>query len=154
VTRWTADGRIDAGEADRLRASLREPGVVALLPHFGVHLAIGVVLRFPLGSITRASYTLANLLLACVRLLLRRIDRAAWQRLAGIHAPWVVLLAAMPAVGTFAYLTSVPVLRHLLLARLAADTIGEKLPFRVYRRLGLKRIVAPAPRERRPVTVD
>jgi hypothetical protein len=63
--------------------------------------------------------------------------------MAGIHAPWVVLIAGTPGIGTFAYMTSVPVLRHFLLARVAADAIGEKLPFKVYRRLGFKRIVAP-----------
>jgi undecaprenyl-diphosphatase len=145
IARWRTEGRISPAEAQQLHASLSDPGVVAMLPHFGVHLAIGVVLRFPIGSITRASYTLLNLLITCGLLMLRRIDRRTWQRRAGIHAPWVVVFAAMPGVGTFAYLSSVPVLSHFLLARVAADAIGEHLPFKVYRRIGLKRIVARRP---------
>jgi hypothetical protein len=146
IETWRSEGRLTAGEADRLRAELDDPGVAGVIPHFGVHLAIGIVLRFPFGSITRASYTLLNLLVACARLLLRRIDRRAWRRSVGIHAPWVVLAAALPGVGTFAYLTSVPVLSHFLLARVVADAVGEKLPFHVYRRLGFKRLVARQPR--------
>ena len=146
ISRWEDERRLTAEEAHKLRESLLDPSVQEMLPHFGVHLLIGVALRFPFGSITRVAYTSGNLALASLRLLLRRISRANWQRQLGIHSPLVILVAAMPGVGTFSYLVSMPVLRHFLLARVTLDMVGEKLPFRVYRRLGMKRIIARTPR--------
>src|SRR4051812_24398491 len=73
VDAWVRDGRLTVAEAQRLREQLAEPQFIAVLPHFGVHLAIGAILRFPLGSIMRVSYVLLNLLL-----LTRQIDRRSW----------------------------------------------------------------------------
>jgi len=142
IDAWERDGRLTGGEADGLRLSVHEPQFVAVLPHFGVHLAIGVVLRFPVGSITRATYTLANLIAAIARFASRRIDRQTWKRLAGIHSPLVVAWAALPGVGTFAYLLSKPVRANHLLVRVALDTALLRLPWRVYERLGLRWLIA------------
>jgi hypothetical protein len=142
VSTWRAQGRISAEQEARLRAEIEDPEFQAVLPHFGVHLMIGVALRFPFGSITRASYTAGNLLVATVRLALRRIDRRAWHRSARIHSPLVILIAAMPAVGTFAYVASGPVRSNHLLARVVFDSVGQKVPCKLYRRLGLRRLVA------------
>lgn len=139
---WRIEGRITPTEADTLRAELQEPRFLAVLPHFGVHLAIGVVLRFPLGSIVRASYVLLNLLLGLALFATRRIDRAAWRLRRDIHSPLVVLIAGMPGVGTFAYLASKPVRSNRLLVRVCLDTVLVRLPFRVYERLGLRWLVA------------
>jgi hypothetical protein len=145
IVRWEQEGRLTKEESEGLRASLQDPGIQAVLPHFGVHLLIGVALRFPVGTIARVSYTLGNLLLATARLLARRITFARWRREFGIHSPLVLLVAALPAVGTFAYLASAPVLRHFLLARVTLDAVGEKLPGGIYRRVGVKRLVAKRP---------
>jgi hypothetical protein len=102
VGTWEREGRIDPADADALRQKLSEPLFMAVLPHFGVHLAIGVVLRFPIGSITRATYTLVNLLLGTLRFALRRIDRRSWRQATSIHSPLVVIVAGMPGIGTFA----------------------------------------------------
>jgi hypothetical protein len=142
IERWQVEGRYTAEEADRTRAQLHDPGVQAVLPHFGVHLLIGVALRFPIGSIARVSYVALNLLGAFVFFAFRRIDRRAFRRQLSIHSPLVLLIAALPGFGTFAYLASGPVLRNHQLWRVAIDTVGEKLPFKVYRRSGLRRIIA------------
>ncbi|MBK9344800.1 MAG: phosphatase PAP2 family protein [Dehalococcoidia bacterium] len=142
VTTWRADGRITEAQEAELRETIAAPEIQGVLPHLGVHLIIGVALRFPLGSITRASYTTGNLLLACLRFATRRIDRATWRRAIRIHSPLVIFVAAMPGIGTFAYLISGPVRSNHLLARVVFDSAGEKVPFRLYRRLGLRRLVA------------
>jgi hypothetical protein len=149
IDRWEADGRYTPAEAERTRAQLHDPGVQAVLPHFGVHLLIGVALRFPLGSIARVTYVSANLAGAFVLFALRRTDRHTFRRSLGIHSPLVLLIAALPGLGTFAYLASGPVLRNHQLWRVAIDTVGEKLPLQVYRRTGARRIIAGP--DRRPV---
>ncbi|MBK7330538.1 MAG: hypothetical protein IPI85_16120 [Dehalococcoidia bacterium] len=88
VTTWRADGRITEAQEAELRETIAAPEIQGVLPHLGVHLIIGVALRFPLGSITRASYTTGNLLLACLRFATRRIDRATWRRAIRIHSLW------------------------------------------------------------------
>jgi hypothetical protein len=144
IASWETEGRISADEAACLRVCAEEPQFKAVLPHFGVHLGMSVVLRFPVGSIARAAYTLVNLLLVTLRLLARRIDRHAWRQAAGIHSPLVVLLSAVPGLGTFAYLGSRPVRSHHLLLRVGLDTVMLKVPWRLYERLGLRRLVARA----------
>lgn len=142
IAAWERDGRVSKREAAQLRQNLNEPTVLAVLPHFGVHLTIGAVLRFPIGSITRASYTLLNLLLATLRLLVRNIDRHQWRETVGIHSPLVILIAGMPGIGTFAYLASKPVRSNHLLLRVGLDAVLLKLPFHVYECTGLRWVVA------------
>jgi len=142
IDRWELEGRITADEATSLKAAAKSDSVQAVMPHFGVHLVIGMALRFPVGSITRASYTLLQLLISSARFLLRRTDLKTWRRSAGIHSPLVIVAAAIPGVGTFAYLLSWPMLSRFSLVRVAADAVGEHLPFHIYRRLGVKRIIA------------
>jgi hypothetical protein len=146
IAAWQAEGRLTPGEADRLRAELREPDFVAVLPHFGVHLAIGMVLRFPIGSITRAVYVLANMGLTHLRLVTRRIDARTFRRLMGIHSPLVLLITCLPGIGTFAYLASKPFRAHHLLVRVALDAVLLKLPKGIYQRSGARPIVARPPR--------
>ena len=142
VDAWARDGRLTIAEAQRLREQLAEPQFVAVLPHFGVHLAIGAVLRFPLGSIMRASYVLLNLLLATLRLLTRQIDRRSWRQAVGVHSPLVLLIAGMPGIGTFAYLASRPMRTNPLLLRVGIDAGLLKVPWQLYERTGLRWIIA------------
>ncbi len=148
IDTWEREGRITAGEARSLKQSAESDDVQAVMPHFGVHLVIGVALRFPFGSITRATYSLLQLGRSTVRFLFRRIDLRTFRRNVGIHSPIVIVAAALPGVGTFAYLLSWPLLSRFLLLRVAADAVGEHLPFHIYRRLGAKRIVARPVRHR------
>jgi hypothetical protein len=142
IQRWRDEGRIDDAEAERLRVSVADPGLQSVMPHFGVHLVIGIALRFPVGTIARVTYTGGNLLIATLRLALRRIDRRAWRVAASVHSPLVIMVACLPAVGTFSYLVAKPVRSKPLLARVVLDGAGEKLPWGVYRKAGLKRLVA------------
>jgi len=142
VDGWEADGRIDADECAGLRASIDSPEIQNVLPHFGVHLLIAVALRFPIGSIARITYTTGNLVVACVRFAARKIDHDEWRMATRIHSPLVILVAAMPGIGTFSYLVSGPVRSNRMLLRLVLDMVGDKIPLGIYRRLGLKRIIA------------
>jgi hypothetical protein len=120
---------------------MREPEFAAVLPHLGVHLTVGVFLRFPFGSITRAAYVLVSFALAHARLAARRIDYATFRRQAGMHSPLVLLITCLPGVGTFAYLASKPFRAHHLLTRVALDAVLLKLPKDVYRRTGARPIL-------------
>ena len=145
IEEWRLEGRIDEAEEEHLRTAFRAPELQAVLPHFGVHLMIGVALRFPFGSIVRASYTASNLLLACARFGLGRIDHRRWRMAMRIHSPLVILVAAMPGIGTFAYVVSGPMRSNRTLVRVIFDSVGEKVPFHLYRRVGLRRIIAGKP---------
>lgn len=145
ISRWETEGRFTPAEAERARTQIEDRGVQAVLPHFGVHLLIAVTLRFPVGSIARVTYVTGNLFLATGRFALRRIDRKTWARQAGIHSPLVILVAALPGVGTFSYLFSWPVLANHAILRVALDAVGEKFPWQMYRRSGLRRVIARRP---------
>jgi membrane-associated phospholipid phosphatase len=142
VATWEVEGRISAAEAAGLRVCVEEPQFKAVLPHFGIHLGISIVLRFPFGSIARSLYTFVNLVLVTLKLLLRRIDRHTWRLGVGIHSPLVILLGAVPGLGTCAYLGSRPVRSNHLLLRVGLDTVLMKLPWRTYERTGLRRLIA------------
>ena len=145
IAAWERDGRVSAAEADRLRGDIADPRLRAVLPHLGVHLTIGVFLRFPIGSITRAGYVVSQMLLSTGRLLTRRIDHHAWREAMGIHSPLVLALTCLPGIGTFAYLTAKPIRSHHLLVRVALDAVLLRLPARVYERLGLRWVIARTP---------
>ncbi|MFN0095797.1 MAG: phosphatase PAP2 family protein [Dehalococcoidia bacterium] len=152
IGRWEAEGVVSDIQAAKLRAASTTPDFQAVLPHFGVHLAIGVALRFPFGSLARLTYTGGNLLFATLGLFARRTDRATWRQAVRVHSPLVLLLAAMPGVGTFSYLASPPMRQNTAVLRLVLDRIGQKAPARLYTRTGLRRLVtgaAPGRRERR-----
>jgi hypothetical protein len=71
IEQWEDEGRLTASEANEMRAQVESDTFQAVLPHFGVHLAISVVLRFPFGSIARFAYTSGNFLLAGGLLIVR-----------------------------------------------------------------------------------
>ena len=58
IETWQAEGRLTELEAERLRASVAEREVASATRHLGVHLALSIPLRFPLGSIARSLWTL------------------------------------------------------------------------------------------------
>ncbi|MEZ4521485.1 MAG: phosphatase PAP2 family protein [Thermomicrobiales bacterium] len=142
VDTWESEGRIKEFEAAEIRRTLSEPQIHRVIPHFAIHLTIGIAMRFPVGSILRATYTILNLLAATISLLARKIDRAEWRRRFSIHSPLVIIVAAMPGIGTFAYLLSGPIRSHHMLLRMAADTMLLKVPWRLYERIGWRSLVA------------
>jgi undecaprenyl-diphosphatase len=142
VSSWQADGRIDARKAAELRARMRTPQFQAVLPHFGAHVALSVVLRFPLGSIARVAWSFTALLAATARLIARRSDRRAWVQAFGMLSPLVILLAAVPGFGAFAYLAARPVLANRLLLRVTLDAALQKAPWKLYEHSRLRRVIA------------
>jgi membrane-associated phospholipid phosphatase len=142
VDRWEREARVTTAEADAMRAHMETADFQAVLPHLGAHLVISIVLRFPLGSIARASWSAGALLVATTRLLARRIDRRSWRQAWRIHSPLVILLGAVPGIGGFAYLAARPIRANRLLLRATADAALAKTPWRLYERSGLRRLVA------------
>ncbi len=143
--RWEEEGLISQDTLVDVQHAIAEPKVHRVLPHFGVHLTIGITTRFPVGSILRASYTLANLIWATITFAFRRISREDWRLRASIHSPLVVVVAGMPGIGTFAYLLSGPIRSNHLLLRMVLDTVLLKLPGRFYERFGWRAVVAGYP---------
>jgi hypothetical protein len=110
-----------------------------------------VVLRFPLGSLARVAWTSMALLGATARLMTRRSDRHAWKQAFGVHSPLVILLAAVPGLGAFAYLAARPVLANRLLLRVTLDATLRKAPWRLYEHSRLRRLIAlPSARQAAP----
>lgn len=141
VDTWQAEGRVSDAEATRLRAEMDTPQFQAVVPHLGAHVGISILLRFPLGSIARAGWTLVALLGATGRLMARRIDFAAWKQSFSIHNPVVIALAAIPGFGAFAYLAAGPIRKNRLLMRLTVDAVMFKMPWRLYERTGMRRVM-------------
>lgn len=149
VDTWQLEGRITLREGDELRAQMATPTFQAVLPHLGAHLVITVILRFPFGSLARMAWTIWGLGAASVKLLARRIDRRTWKQAWDMHHPLVILLSAIPGFGAFAYLAAKPVRSNRLLVRVALDAVLHKVPWRLYHRSGLRRlIVRPAQPQR------
>ena len=73
----------------------------------------------------------------------RRIRRRGDDR-PNVHTPLVMLIALLPIFGALAYLGSRP-LRNRLLARLMLDQAAYKMPFGLYRKLHLSRLLVPRP---------
>lgn len=150
VATWEREGRLTARESARLRAEMQTPQFQAVVPHLGAHVVISVLLRFPFGSIARAAWALWGFLAATVRLALRRIDRHTWREAVSIHSPLVIALSAIPGFGMFAYVASRPVRSNRLLVRVMADAALSKVPWGLYQRSGMRRIVARTSSSGRP----
>jgi hypothetical protein len=118
-----------------------------VIPHLGVFLVMGIPLRFPISAIARVLYVVTNQVVAAARLISRRTDRRQWRQTMDVHSPLVLLLAAMPVVGKFSYLAANPIRSNRLLFRVTLDAVLLKLPWRVYERSRLRRLIA------RPATV-
>lgn len=139
---WERDERISADEAATLRRQMQEPTFQAMLPYLGAHILISIPLRFPFGSIVRPVMVAGALGVATARLARRQISREQWKVAWSIHSPLVMLLAAVPGFGSFAYLGSKPIRANRLLLRVLADAALAKAPKNLYERSKLRRLVA------------
>ncbi len=139
---WVEEGRITPERAQELKADLRTDEAHAAMTHLGAHLAITALFRFPFGSIIRPLWTLGFFMRGFYQAI-RGGGKVCWQFIT-LHNPLVILLSIIPGLGGFAYLTSRP-LRRMILVRLMIDRLGRKIPFRLYSRLRIDRLVAPAP---------
>lgn len=140
LDRWIEEGRITVEEAELLKTDLRSHEVHEVMRHLGAHVAISAAFRFPFGSILRPMWTLGFWARELYRYF--RTGSKACLRFIKIHNPAVVVLSVIPGVGAFAYLASKP-LRRMVLIRLMLDTTGRKVPFKLYSRTGVQRLIAP-----------
>ena len=141
VQRWEAEGRLNAQEADTLRVKLASNEAQEAIHHLGAHLVLTVLLRFPFGSIGRFAWTLGFWGMHQLRGLSSRSRDT--RRASNVHSPLVMVLSLVPGFGAAAYLAAGP-LRSKLLVRLMMDQTASKLPFRLYERLSLSRLLAPS----------
>ena len=107
------------------------------------------MLRFPFGSILRPLWTLSIWARELYRYARTGSKACLW--FIRVHTPAVVALSVIPGFGGFAYLASRP-LRRVVLIRLMLDQMGRKVPFKLYSRLGLQRLIAPRKRPGADVT--
>jgi hypothetical protein len=146
VSAWVEEGRLTANQAETLRAQVDGAEIRSVMPHLGAHGVISIFLRFPFGSIVRPAWTLTSLLVATAALLLRQRSFAQWRLSFSIHNPAVLLVAAIPGFGAFAYLLAAPVRTNRLLVRAVADHLFLKVPGGFYRESRFRRAIAPPAR--------
>ncbi len=151
IERWTNEGRITSSEAVALRSQLSTGEGRDALHHLGAHLVLTAIFRFPFGSPVRFAWTLAFWGVA-VSKRFRGSGTADNARSSNFHSPLVMVLSLIPGFGGVAYLAARP-LRRKLLVRFMLDQVAWKLPFKLYRRLRLGRLLAPAPKTAAPQDV-
>jgi hypothetical protein len=134
IDEWVEEAHLSDGEAARLRRALRTPDVAAVMTHLGAHMAMSVPLRFPLGSVARAGWTLSMR------------AKAEWAALRGrqpagsarqVHTLLVALVSLIPGFGAGAYLLAKPLRSNRALVIIASDRLLRKLPLCVYSRFHL-----------------
>ncbi len=141
IERWDREGRLATAESEALKGYLASREVNSAMRHLGVHLVMSAIFRFPIGSVMRLVWTLSF----WVRIQVKRLRHGAGpapERGPNIHNPLVMFLSVIPGLGAVAYLASRP-MRRKILVRLMLDQIAWKLPFKLYRRMHLARLLAP-----------
>ena len=115
------------------------------MKNLGAHLVLSVAIVIPipgLRSAARFGWTLAFRLRALHALVRGKITREEYRTARSIHSVPVMLLALVPAFGAVAYVVSDTITKKGL-GRLLVDQAAYKMPFKLYRRLGLARLTAP-----------
>jgi hypothetical protein len=131
---WAAEGHISDARAATLREQARAPEVASALAHMGAHVAITVPLRFPLGSLARAGWTLLMRARAEFDALVRRRPAGSARE---EHTLLVALFSLLPTFGAAAYMLAKPLRTNRAIAVIAFDRVLRKTPFRLYERLHL-----------------
>jgi hypothetical protein len=145
VSRWESEDRLSDQEVARLRSQMDEPEFQQVLPYLGGHILLSIPLRFPFGMIVRPLLVLGALGWSTIHLLRRKISKEQWRKAFGIHSPLVMFFAAMPAIGSLAYLASNPIRSNRLMLRVMADAALFKLPKDLYLKSGTRKWIAKAP---------
>jgi hypothetical protein len=144
VDRWEQEGKVDGEEATALRNSLGTSEMSEVIKHLGAHIVLTVAIVVPipgLRSLARFGWTLAFRLKGLLNLATRKITREEYREVRSIHTVPVMLLSLVPAFGTIAYAVSDPMLKGP--GRMLVDQSASKLPFKLYRRLGLAHLTSP-----------
>ena len=145
VDRWEREGKIDGERAAAYKAALMTSEVQTLLKHMGAHLVLSVAVAIPipgLRSAARFGWTLAFRIKAMVALIRGRITKEEYQVERSIHSVPVMLVALVPGFGAVAYGVSDSMMKRGM-GRMLIDQSAHKMPFGLYRRMGLARITAP-----------
>ena len=146
IERWESEGRLSPSEAAQLRSQVSSGDVQNAMHHMGVHLVLSVAIPIPipgLRSAARFSWTAVFWVNVQATRLRRRAPKTG-EKVPNIHSPLVMVIALIPAIGAVSYLASPP-LRKKSLARLLLDQAASKMPFRLYTRTRLNRVLAPGP---------
>ena len=145
IDRWQEEGRINSSEAADLRSRLSSSQAQNALHHLGAHIVLTVAIAVPVPgvrSLARFAWTLGYWARGQARRWTHTLQEPGTTS-ENIHTPLVMAVTLLPGFGSVAYLLSRP-LRSKLLARLMFDEVGWRLPFRLYQRTRLDRLVAPA----------
>ena len=134
IERLADEGHLDREEADKALRSLEAPETLAVLGHLGVHIAISIPLRFPLGSAARFGWTVFFRLRLETRALLGRVSGDELRSARQIHTLTVAVISAVPGFGTFAYIVAEPLRKNRPLLAVLLDEALRKIPFRLYER--------------------
>jgi hypothetical protein len=146
IERWHDEGRLTVEQAIAATAAAQTPEARIAIRHLGAHVAMSVPLRFPLGSIARPLWTFAYRVKAEWAWVRGRREEARQNR--AVHTFAVMILGAIPGAGAFAYAAAAPLRRNITLVQVLSDQLGEKLPFGLHRRLGLKKLATVGRRAR------
>ena len=141
VDRWEREGRIDGARAGSLRDAIETPEMKQLVGHMGSHLVLSVAIVVPipgLRSVARFGWTAAFRLKARYNLARGRITREDYRVARSLHSVPVMLIALIPGFGAIAYVASGTMVKTGL-GRILIDQSAYKLPFGLYRKLGLAR---------------
>ena len=149
IDEWVAEDHLSDAEAARLRQALRTPEVAEVMTHLGAHFAMSVPLRFPLGSIARAGWTVMMRAKAEWAALRRKQPAGSARQ---VHTLLVAVAGLMPGFGAGAYLLAKPLRSNRALAVIASDRLLRKLPLRVYARLHLSALTTWFARPAAPKT--
>ena len=144
VDRWEQEGRIEPEEATVLRANLGTSEMGTVVKHLGAHMVLSVAIPIPVPgprSLARFGWTLAFRLKGLIGLATGRITREEYRVVRSIHTVPVMLLALVPIVGAVAYAVSEPMWNGP--GRMLTGQAASKLPFNLYRHLGLARLTMP-----------
>jgi hypothetical protein len=134
IDTWVDEGHVSEERAAQLRIDSRTPEVASALAHMGAHVAMTVPLRFPLGSVARAGWTVAMRAQAEFKALIRRGSaRSARQE----HTLLVAVASLVPTFGAAAYMLSKPLRSNRALAVIAFDKMMRKSPAKLYERTHL-----------------
>ena len=150
IERWESEGRLSPSEAAQLRSQVSSGDAQSAVHHMGVHLVLSVAIVVPipgLRSLARFSWTAAFWVKAEATRLRRRASKTG-EKVSNIHSPYVMGIALVPAIGAVSYLASPP-LRKRSVARLLLDQAASKMPFRLYTRTRLNRVLARVPHKHR-----
>ena len=146
IERWESEGRLSPSEAAQLRSQISSGDAQSAVHHMGVHLVLSVAIVIPIPGLRSAARFLWTLLFWLKALVARNWSRISRRgvKVPNVHTPLVMVVALVPAIGGVAYLASPP-LRKKTLVRLLLDQAASKMPFKLYTRTRLNRVLAPAP---------